>query len=71
MKIRKLFSEFLSWLRQHGKRDAMFTPLTVIHYKVTRQISPLTTLYTGYTQLFIFGVRVAKIQRTRPWDGDE
>lgn len=53
----------MNWLVDHFKIAFLFTPLASrnIAYGDGRGG------YTGYTDIFIFGLRVLRVQRTTPW----
>ena len=44
-----------------------FFPILIEHVGVIERTS-LTTRILGWTDVFILGIRVARIQRTRPWE---
>lgn len=53
---------FTKWLSAHFEISFLLTPLVIKHAKVGNSLE-----YIGFTSVYIFGVRVAKIQRTYPW----
>lgn len=55
----------IRWIIEHIKLSAILTPIA------TRNIIHRDTdTYVGYTDLFIFGIRLSRIQRTMPWNKD-
>ena len=51
------------WINDHFKIQYMFTPLGT-----RNKMIGTTASYAGYKDYFIFGVRIARIQKTNPWD---
>jgi hypothetical protein len=45
------------------KKDFLFIPIATINLRVGSQLS-----YYGFTDIFIFGLRVIRIHRTLPWE---
>lgn len=43
-------------------------PLTVTRTRVITESTAFQTSYIGYMTIYVFGIRVAKIQMTNPWD---
>lgn len=55
---------FLAWLTGHFDIRFIFTPFAA------KNIVPPAidnNSFVGYTDLFIFGIRVARIQQTKSW----
>lgn len=55
---------FLAWLTGHFDVRFIFTPLA------TKNIVPPirdNQSFVGYTDVFIFGLRISRIQKTKSW----
>jgi len=55
---------FLAWLTGHFDIRFIFTPFAA------KNIVPPAKddqSFVGYTDLFVFGIRIARIQKTRSW----
>jgi len=59
-----MLKRFAGWLAEHVCLDLIFTPFAVKNVKFNLPHFE----YIGYTYIYIFGIRVAKIQATRPWE---
>ena len=44
------------------RKELMFIPLSTVNLRVDNE-----ELYTGYKLVFIFGIRIMKLQLTKPW----
>lgn len=53
------------WLFGHFALHFMFIPLAVKNV-----IPPRITGIIGYLDIFIFGVRIIRIQKTKPWSNE-
>lgn len=53
---------FTEWLSNHFEIAFILTPLVIKHSRIGNNLA-----YTGFTSVYVFGIRVAKIQRTHPW----
>lgn len=53
----------IKWIVEHIKISYILTPFAIRNIKYYESFS-----YTGYTDFFIFGIRIARIQRTKPWE---
>lgn len=55
--------DFLLWLRSHVDFRFVLTPVAMTNIrKDDGRIS-----HIGYSNIFVFGVRIARIQRTKTW----
>jgi len=54
---------FKDWVLSHFEIRGVFTLLYVINTCYGTSSS-----YRGYSSYYVFGVKVARIQRTKPWE---
>lgn len=43
--------------------DAVLTPVSITHVKIQT-----LTAYTGFTNVYVFGIRIMRLQRVKPWE---
>ena len=53
----------VGWIYCHFRARFIFTPFATLNTKHFLGGG----LYMGYTDIFVFGIRVARIHRTIPW----
>jgi len=54
------------WIYQHFAPEYFFTPYAQKHHAKLLSNYATPTLI-GHTDVYIFGIRIARIQRTKPW----
>ena len=53
---------FISWFLGHFDYRFIFVPIATIN------IIPMHKgAWCGYTDVFVFGIRIVRVQRTKPW----
>lgn len=56
--------KFILWFIGHFDLRFIFIPFAI------KNIAPVdhqNRMYIGYMDIFIFGIRIARIQKTKPW----
>jgi len=56
-----------NWLKTHIDFRFILTPLAAINVRSANPILGIESHAIGYTFVYVFGIRVAVIQRTNPW----
>ena len=64
-------SRFGQWLGAHWDKEYILTPIALCNRKRVWEIAKghelIQTIVIGYTDVYVFGIRVISIQRTKPW----
>lgn len=58
--------KFLKWLIDHIELSDMLTPFSLRNFK--KYTDDKGIFFVGITEVYLFGFRIARIQRTLPWD---
>lgn len=64
MNIMRNIQLFFSWATAHIDISFIFTPIAL---KNTIPPRKNNALFIGYADIFVFGIRIARIQKTTPW----
>lgn len=54
----------MNWLADHFRSVYLLTPFASRNVVYGRG----TGAFVGFTDYFIFGIRIARVQRTQPWE---
>lgn len=57
------FRLFIFWILDHFSLKRVFIPLSTCSF-----IPAHAGSWTGVTDVYVFGLRVARFQRTKPWE---
>jgi len=64
-------NRFVMWVLLHFDKSYIFTPIATSNvqreYELVCGYEVVQTIKIGWTNVFVFGVRIASFQRTTPW----